>query len=183
MVDLNARSAAHGLTPVTHGTCSLTEAPARTMTSLMPFQGQVQALTDALRKAYGVTFPAPGQCLTEGDTTIVWTGRGQAFLIGPAPDDALTPHAALTDQTDGWVTLDLTGDDARHVLARLIPVEFSPGAFPPEACARTQLQHAHILLHRIENGFRIRGFRSMARTIVHEIADAMAAVAARASVH
>ncbi|MBP0484064.1 sarcosine oxidase subunit gamma [Sagittula salina] len=181
MTDLIARSPAFGLTPVAYGATTLTEGPWQQLTALMPFAGQTARICTALQDAYGLNFPAPGRLTRAGHTTCVWTGRGQAFLVGSEPVQDLARYAAVTDQSDAWVTLDLTGEQAAEVLARLVPLDLSPRAFGADHAARTLLGHAAIQLHRLENGFRIRGFRSMARTIVHETADAMAAVAARAA--
>lgn len=180
---LTPRSAADGLPTVNFGSLKLCEAPALKLSSVMPFQGQVRALDAALRTAHGLAVPHPNR-MTHSDTAqCLWTGRGQVFLVQPEPAPDLAGFAALTDQTDAWVTLDLTGAQSVSVLARLVPIDLSLSAFPPDGCARTLSGHANIILHRIEDGFRIRAFRSMAQSLAHEIADAMAGVAARAALH
>lgn len=180
---LKARGATAGLLPVTHGTVTLSEAPAQPMTSVMPYPGQVAAVEAALQEAHGLSFPAPGQVTQAGDVRCLWTGQAEAWLVGVAPPDRLAGLAALSDQGDGWVVLHLTGQGAAEVLARRVPLDLRPARFGVQACARSLLGHAAIHLCRIEEGFEIRGFRSMARTLVRELADAMAAVAAREALH
>ena len=54
--------------------------------------------------------------VTKGAAACVWTGRGQAFLIGAEPPDGLAGIAALTDQSDAWVVLRLAGPALEDVL-------------------------------------------------------------------
>src|SRR6056297_1198922 len=181
VVDLKAVTPCAGLLPVTHGTVTLTEIEAGRITALMPFVGQGAALSSALKAAHGMAFPEPGRVTSGPDATCVWTGRGQAFLIGPEPDPGLARSASVTDQSDGWVVVHLSGTGIEDVLARLVPIDLRPAAFPEGAAARTLCQHMTVSICRDPNGLQIMAFRSMARTLAHEIADAMASVAARGS--
>jgi sarcosine oxidase subunit gamma len=158
---------------------TLSEVDPGRLTALMPFKGQADALSAALVAAHGVAFPAPGR-VTEGDGVLCgWTGRGQAFLAGPAPDEGLSRFASVTDQSDAWAVVELTGDGVEEVLARLVPIDLRPASFPEGSAARTLCQHMTVTIWRTGQGLRIMGFRSMARTLAHEIADAMASVVAR----
>jgi heterotetrameric sarcosine oxidase gamma subunit len=165
-----------GAAPVTVGRVTLAEVALPRMTSVAPFGGKDKAVARAL-KSMGLTFPAPGTTVTTGEAEILWTSRGQAFLIGPDPAP-LADAAALTDQGDGWAALALSGDGAVEVLARLVPVDCA--ALAPCASIRTQLTHMNLILTRQAKGFRLLVFRSMARTAWHEIEDAMRKLAARA---
>ena len=109
---------------------------------------------------------------------IVWTGRGQAFLIGAEPPKGLEGAAALVDQSDGWAGLRLEGPAAADVLARLVPLDLR--AMAVGSCARSLLGHMALVLMRPEaEAFEMLVFRSMARTAVHEIDTAMRQLAAR----
>lgn len=162
MVDLIAEPAVAGL-PVTHGRATLATFDPGHVTAIAPYPG---------REVPG--FPAPGQ--VRGP--MVWAGRGMAFLLGDAPPD-LGESAAVTDQSDGWAWVTLSGPDAVAVLARLCPLDLRPATFAIGSSARTVLQHLSVLLMRTEQGFVIAAYRSMARTLVHEVEAAMQAVAAR----
>jgi sarcosine oxidase subunit gamma len=179
VVELKAVTPCAGLLPVTHGAMTLTEVEVGTITALMPFSGQEAALSKALMAAHGMVFPGPGQVCNSVAGHCVWTARGQAFLIGPAPDPALQSVAAVTDQSDAWAVVQITGEGAEDALARLIPIDLRPAAFPVGTSARTLCQHMTVSVCRLDEGVRIMAFRSMARTLAHEIADAMASVAAR----
>ncbi|HAC48631.1 MAG TPA: sarcosine oxidase subunit gamma, partial [Sulfitobacter sp.] len=38
----------------------------------------------------------------KGDARCLWFGRDEVLLVGVAPGEALTKHAALVDVSDGW---------------------------------------------------------------------------------
>ncbi|MDE3079326.1 MAG: sarcosine oxidase subunit gamma [Paracoccaceae bacterium] len=178
VAELIALSASEGLLPLTHGALTLAGAAPDRITSVLPFKGKEAAVTKALKAAHGLGFPAPGRALAKGDARILWTGRGQAFLLNadPAP---LAGLAALTDQTDAWATLRLTGPAADQALARLVPVDLRPAAFGAGSAIRTGLNHMMAVIARVDDGFDIMVFRSMAATAIHELETVMKSLAAR----
>ncbi len=183
VVSLIAKTPLAGHLPVTVGTCTLAEVMLGPVTSLSPYRGREQALSDALMAAHGVAFPAPNRVAQGDGLRLVWSGRAQAFLTGAAPGAGLGDHAALTDQSDGWAGLHLSGTGAEAVLARLVPVDLRAPAFDVGHCARTQVQHINALIIRTgEQAFEIMVMRSFGQTAVHEITEAMRGVNARAAV-
>ncbi|MGP6087487.1 sarcosine oxidase subunit gamma [Antarctobacter jejuensis] len=179
MVELTAKTACEGLLPISRGGVTLSEIAPGHITALLPLRGQRAALSAALQAAHGVSFPEVGKADEGEGVSCIWSGRDQAFLIGPAPDPGLAELAAMTDQSDAWATVLLAGEAAEDVLARLVPIDLRPAAFPVGTSARTLCQHMTITIWRREDGFGIMAFRSMARTLAHEIGEAMASVAAR----
>lgn len=178
MPDLIAKSPLDGTPPLSLGDATLSEVPPGRITSVAPLKGGEKALRTAL-KAMGLGFPAPNRFLAKGDARIVWTGRDQAFLIGGDPA-GLGVHAALTDQSDGWATLRIEGEAAADVLARLLPIDLRPAAFPAGHAARTPLNHmASVVMRTAPRGFEIMMFRSMAHSAWHELHEAMKSVSAR----
>ncbi|WP_168219870.1 sarcosine oxidase subunit gamma [Pseudotabrizicola formosa] len=173
MPDLIAKPAL-GLPPLTHAGTTLAEAALPQITAIAPFPGQSAAVGTAL----GLTFPAPN-CVTEaGEARLVWAGRDLAFLLGKAAPEGLP--AAVTDQSDGWVALTLSGPQAVQVLARLVPLDLRD--MPRGQAARTALNHLPlVLIAEGEGAFTLLTFRSMARTAWHEIGEAMEKLAARAA--
>lgn len=180
MADLIAKSPCAGLLPVSHGAVTLSELDMTTLTSLAPFKGQEEALSAALKAAHGMEFPAINRATGKEGARAVWFGQGQAMLIGPAPDAALGKHAAVTDQSDAWALVRLEGEGSEDVLARLVPVDMRRVAFKRGHTARTQLQHMMVSVTRTgDNAFLILAFRSMAKTLVHDLETAMRGVAGR----
>lgn len=179
MAKLIAKPATEGLLPLTIGTLTLSDASPKRLTAIAPYPGAHAAVAEGLRAA-GLDWPMPDRVAKGAKGTCLWSGRDQAFLT-ELPPEGLADHAALTDLSDGWVALKLTGPDAAATLARLIPIDLSPRAFQEGASARTGLGHMSVLLHRSSNrSFTLYLFRSMAASAVHEIEGAMKSLAARA---
>lgn len=180
MPELIAKSPLSGVWPLAIDGLRLSERLLGQVTSVAPLPGQETAVANAL-KPLGLGFPAPNRVLSNGEVTLLWAGKGQAFLIG-APAPAGLPGAALTDQSDGWACLQLEGRLAAEALMRLYPLDLRPQSFAVGAVARAPLNHMQsILMRPAADTFDILVFRSMARTAWHEIAAAMKTLAARAA--
>ena len=180
MAELIAKSPCDGLLPVSAGGLTLSEEDLGHLTTLAPFKEQDKALSAALEAAHGMTLPAPGRSTGQTGHRAIWFGRDMVLVAGPAPDPALAQHAALTDQSDAWAVVRLEGARAEDVLARLCPVDLRSQTFKRGHTARTELRHMMASITRIgANSFQIMVFRSLARTLVHDLKTAMEAVAAR----
>ena len=169
-----------GRTALTRAGMMLAEVEPGRLTSVAPYPGQGAAVS-AVLAPLGLAFPGPNESLSSGAARILWTGREQAFLIGAEPPAGLNALAALTDQSDGWACLVLTGTGADQALMRLVPADLRPAAFPVGRCIRAPLNHMNTILTRTEAGFEVFVFRSMARPAWHEIEEVMAVLEARAS--
>ena len=65
-----------------------------------------------------------------------------------ALDDGLSgSHSALTDVSDYYAILRLSGDLAREVLAHGCPLDLDESAFGAGSCAQTRFRAAAVLLH------------------------------------
>jgi sarcosine oxidase subunit gamma len=169
---LIAKTPCDGILPLAVGGLTLTEVLPEAITSVAPFKGQKPCVS----KALGGEFPGPNRVTETPAARIVWTGQGQAMVLGPR---VAPPGAAVTDQSDAWAVMALEGEGAADVLARLSPVDLRDGMFQVGHTARTLLQHMTCSLSRVgEKRFEIMVFRSMARTAAHEIETAMRTVAA-----
>lgn len=179
MVELKETSACAGLLPVTIGSVTLEEMAAERMTAIAPF-GDGLAFSGVLENAHGMAWPAPNRSTGKDGARCIWFGRGEALLIGPAPDAALRKTAAVVDVSDAWAVVSLQGAGAVDVLARLVPVDLRAGTFKRGHTVRTQVMHMSASITQAgPDRFRIMVFRSMAGTLVHDLKQAMAAVASR----
>lgn len=178
MVELSARSACAGLLPLKVGTLTLTELMPEAITSVAPQQGQENSVSTALSKAHGLAFPAPNRATGTDDLRCIWTGPGQAFLLGSAVKPIM--GAAMTDQTDGWAVIRLQGAACEAVLARLVPVDLRAATFKIGHTARCMLFHAPASVTRSGAAqFDLLIFRSMAKTVIEELNQAMKSIAAQ----
>jgi heterotetrameric sarcosine oxidase gamma subunit len=177
--ELIAKSALDGRS-VTLGGVTLAEVDVGRVTSVALFPGGAKAAARGL-KALGLAMPEPNSFAEKKGARIVWTGRDQAFLIGVAPP--ALDGAAVTDQSDGWTVLSVSGMGGAEVLARLVPVDLRLVAFPVGRTMRTQLNHMNVVILRTgDYAVEILVFRSMARTAWHEIHAAMQMLAARSGI-
>jgi len=180
VVDLIAKTPLQDLLPHSTGTTTLSEATPARITSIMPFQNQTKACTDALKSAHAVGLPAIGRSSGKAGARVIWTGRNQFFFLADTPvAEAVAKTAALTDQTDGWAVMHLTGDQAAAVLARLTPIDLRTGHFKRGHTARTEMAHMMAVITRLSAGFEIMVMRSFAKTAVHHLKSAMDSIAAQ----
>ncbi len=178
MPELIAKSALEGR-ELTVGTVTLAEVDVGPITSIAVFPGGAKAVAKGL-KALGLAMPEPNSFTEKKGARIVWTGREQAFLLGA--DCPALESAAVTDQSDGWAVLSVSGAGAVDVLARWVPLDLRLGACPVGGAVRTQLNHMNVVILRTgDHAFEIMVFRSMARTAWHEVESAMHMLAARSA--
>ncbi len=179
MVELRETSPCAGLLPVTLGSVTVEELTPGPMTSLCVF-GDASEMSAALEKAHGMGWPAPNRSTGKDGARAIWFGRGEVMLVGVSPDAALRKAGAIVDQSDGWAVVSVRGAAAVDVLARLVPVDLRGSVFKRGQTARTQVGHMPASITRTgAEAFMIMVFRSMAGTLVHDLKEAMAAVAAR----
>ncbi|MBB4023386.1 MULTISPECIES: sarcosine oxidase subunit gamma [Actibacterium] len=150
------------------------------LTSIAPYAGQADAVSQVLQAEHGLVFPAPGRVSHSEAARCVWWGRAQAMLAGPEPAAGLGACAALTDQSDGWAMLVLEGAGARAVLSRLTPLDIRTEGFPAGHTARTEL--AHMMASVTCAGpdrFELLVMRSMAQTARRALETAVKSIAAQ----
>lgn len=177
MADLKALTPCAGLLPMTVGGLRLEEADDLSLTCVMPYKGQFAAIAQS-----GFVLPEPGGQVRRGNGILRWFGKDTFLSIGGALPEGVASHAAVSDVTDGWARLVLSGAEAGAVLARLVPVDTRPQALGVDRTVRTLLGHMTASVTRISaEAFEIMVFRSMAHTAVHELGEAMTHVAARGS--
>ena len=181
MANLTATAPGKGA-DITHGAARLQEMPMGTNWAVMPYHGKTSAVASALKEALGVPWPGAGTFTEAGETRLAWSGCGQAMLMGATPPDGLSDLAGLSDQSDGWTHLALSGPTSTQVLSRLVAVDLSLAACPVGSSLRTSLGHMQAMVLRTgTDRFELLAFRSMAGTMVHELDRAMRMVAARAA--
>ncbi len=180
MVELIAKTPCEGLLPLSIGPTTLSEEAPVVLTSIAAFRGQEKALSAALKEAHGMALPSPNRTTGKAGARMIWFGHGVTLLQGPKADKSLSKHAALTDQSDGWAVVRLTGTGARDVLARLMPVDLRDTVFKPGHTARTELAHMMASITRTgARSWQIMVFRGFAETLVQDLSRAMGSVAAR----
>ncbi len=180
MVELSANTPCAGLLPIAAGACTLSEVVPASMALLSPYKGREKQLSEALKTVHGMAFAAPNRSSGKAGARCVWFGHGQGMLIGPTPDKSLARYAAVVDQSDGWAVVRLEGMGAVDVLARLTSLDLRDSQFKRGQTARSEVHHMMVSITRVgPHAFDIMAFRSMAKTLVHDLEDAMVSLAAQ----
>ena len=173
MVKLIALTPCAGMLPIAHGGVELSEVAAEHLMSVAPFAGKAKATTASLKEQVGVGLSA----VNRRSGPVMWFGHGTWMVAGAVSLEGL---AAVTDQSDAWAVVALSGAGAEAVLARLVPVDLRASVFKPDHVAKTMLGHMSVTITRAGPArFEIMVMRSMAATLVHDLDGAMRSVAAR----
>jgi heterotetrameric sarcosine oxidase gamma subunit len=90
---------------------------------------------------------------------------------------ALGTIASVSEQSDGYAVLRLSGSKVRETLAKLIPIDLHPRAFRPGNAASTVASHIGVTLWRLDDStdglsvFEMVMFRSLAASFWHALAE------------
>ncbi|MAM62261.1 sarcosine oxidase subunit gamma family protein [Maritimibacter sp. UBA3975] len=158
------------------GPLTITEVPDVGLASLALRQGQ------AVPTPFGLTLPAPGRAVTGKTASAFWTGPDQWMIEGPGQGEAdfaarvrdEAPGCIVTEQTDGFVVVEITSDAGAAPLEALMEmlVNVDPGTFGPGQATRTAMHHLTVfLLRRAEDRLSVLVMRSFARAAWHALAE------------
>ncbi|MDE0992197.1 MAG: hypothetical protein OSA23_03290 [Rhodospirillales bacterium] len=151
-----------------------------------PHQGE-GALKSVLKNTLGIDLPKPGfssRSETTPDITLMSVGHDQWFVRFLETEkssvewvaDAVGNFAAITDQSDSWTQIELSGISARMSLECVLPVDTDPSVFPEGAVSRTVLEHLGVIVTRQPNAadgggycFLLLSPRSSAKSFLHAL--------------
>ena len=124
----------------------------------------------------GIVLPTGPQEKTDHERTIYWLAPNDWLLVNLTADaDSIksalrdsvnSAKTVVTDVTDAWSIIDISGEGASAKLAEGCSVDFHDEVFPSSGrYALTRLQHLSVIIHRLDNTprFRILADRSVAR--------------------
>lgn len=137
--------------------------------SVIARKGKAKALSEAMKKHFGVACTAPGECATGRKVTVQWCGFEQWFVLADGqPEGALFSDladklkglASVSDQSHGRVVISISGSNARDVISKGTPVDVHPRAFGKGKCAMTQMAHVGVHVSQVgEDAFELSLFR------------------------
>ena len=200
---LTAQSPLGNYKMITDGT-SLIEVTGLSIVSVAPLAGSQAAFQTALAELFKISMtsetnktgktssPKPSATMALNRSgkprcMLMPSAQNQWFLCfdddGTNPVDAakallgksLSKQIAMTDQSDSWVTLALSGLHSRQTLARICPIDCSASAMPIGTTARTSMEHlGAIITRRPDEGnhqpcFWLLSARSSAASFLHVI--------------
>ena len=119
-----------------------------------------------LERLLGTVLPGGPQEKVDNDASAYWLAPNDWLLVNPAPDidsissalrdSASGATAVVTDMTDAWSIIDISGEDAVARLAEGCSVDLHNSAFPSGRYALTRLQHLPVVIHRLDDTPRFR---------------------------
>lgn len=145
----------------------------------IPLGGEA-AFVAALSAAFKTSKPEPGGSTlsADGKTRFIWMSPDQLFcLSSSAPSNAdaamkekLKGTGYVTLQSDSWVSLRLSGPNARVALERICPIDLHEKAFHEGRVARTVMEHLGVIILRdSDDGFLLLSASSSADSFLHAV--------------
>ncbi|MCV2881529.1 sarcosine oxidase subunit gamma [Actibacterium sp. XHP0104] len=153
------------------GYVTIAEAAPRGMITLRGDLGD-KGFAKVVKAVTGLALPGQREFAAKGDFAVAWMSPDE-LLVLCTYDRANAVVADLTAQlgdlhslavnvSDARALIEITGDDAREVLAKLAPVDLSPGAFGPGQIRRSRLAQVPAAFWMTDTGFQLVCFRSVA---------------------
>ena len=143
-----------------HNDTHLSEIQQLSLVSLAPFTGAMDRFHRASKTLFDKQLPDPRIALIGENRFLMPSAHNQWFLGFTEKDDdavsaakallgaATTKVVAMTDQSDAWAALSLSGGSARIVLEHLCQLDCRDTAMPQGATARTIMAHLGVILLR-----------------------------------
>jgi sarcosine oxidase subunit gamma len=163
----------------------------------VPFQSQVNLRIDAAASSAKVAsvldceLPlAANTWNAGGEYSALWLGPDEWLVVAPdGHNDALCAdlrlalagvHHSVTDLSANRTIIEISGTDARFVLAKGCPLDLHGSAFKPRQCAQTLLAKSQMILQCVDTRpvFRVFVRISFAPYLAEWLLDAAAELAA-----
>ena len=128
-----------------------------------------------LESLIGGVLPSDPLDTTEQESSIYWLAPNDWLLLNPKTDIGNIRNALqassngttslVTDVTDAYAIIDISGRDAAAKLAEGCSVDLDDKVFPSGRYVLTRLQHLSVIIHRLDNTprFRVLADRSVVR--------------------
>ena len=149
----------------------------RAVASLVARLGQVQPLSDAAFAAFGAHLPATPRVATGRGVEFIWAGPGTWLVEAERADGDFESKlavpfgglAAICDQSDSRVALELAGARVRDVLAKGLPIDLHPDHFRAGDVALTAVGHVsvHVRQTAADPRYRLAVARSFSGSLWH----------------
>ncbi|WP_217573336.1 sarcosine oxidase subunit gamma [Mesorhizobium sp. GbtcB19] len=165
---------------------ALTEIRNFDLVQVMARRGKASEMAQTAQARFGVAAPETPKAVGASDATLIWSGPDQFFMLskgGKHSIEALAPvfagSASLSDQSHARALINVSGEKARTMLAKLSSIDLHPDVFGVGAAAATSMDHTSVTLWRgtDRNGqvvFNLLVFATFAQSLWHTILDSAA---------
>ena len=182
MSKLEALTALDNFSEEIHGV-SISEVTDQAIVSMAIPKAINDAFNKAIKKSFKVERPAIGQFTQSktNNTRFLGLQQDQMFVLFDYTGDRAVEEisakinsteqlAYMSDQSDSWVTLRISGDNCLDALERICPLDLHQSAFPEGSVARTSMEHmATIIIHESEGSYLLLSLRSFAHSFLHAV--------------
>ncbi len=151
----------------------------RAMVSIAIPKGGKNALENQLKQEYQLVLPYIGQWLSSNveHTQLLRLQDDLCFVVFDYTADRAVEkiaekitNAYLSDQSDSWVMLRLSGVKSCEALARICPIDLHPTVFRAGSVARTQMEHMGVIIVcEAKDEYTLMALRSYAKSFLHSI--------------
>lgn len=135
-------------------------------------KGQTRALQDRVREAYGVDLPHNSRVIAGPEVSFIGSGPGQWLAVSEhlanealARDlaERLKGLASVSEQSGGRAVLRISGPRVPDVLAKGLPIDLDPRAFPLGSAATSVISLMGVQLWQVDDTrtYDIAVFRSL----------------------
>lgn len=156
------------------------ELSGRALVSLAVPLGGESKFKAAMKKALKIDLPPPGKYTAANASNghLIWTAPEQYFYffeeVGHYPEKFLKKQlngtAYVTDQSDAFAILSVSGDKCLSALERICPINLSSAQFPVGSATRTMMEHLGVLIMRTgEKEFVLMSAASSAASFLHAV--------------
>lgn len=104
--------------------------------SIVTAPGRYEMLDAGCRAAFALALPAGPHHVSGPEIAIVGTGPGRWLAVSSGIADlegrlreALSPAAAICDQSDGYILFDMAGAKVRDALQKIVAIDLDSGVF------------------------------------------------------
>ena len=164
------------------GAANLAERTGFDLVSLSVSHNCAPEFARAVEGVWGTAPPGPGRSVrANGGARLLSIQPGQYFLLFQGDDrrpaeavsQKIGATAHVTDQSDGWAMLALSGPNAPAIMERLCMLDLHEDRFPVGAVSRTVMEHhGVILLREAGDTYLMLSPRSYARSFLHAVETA-----------
>jgi heterotetrameric sarcosine oxidase gamma subunit len=158
------------------------------LASVLVRKEEATSLEHRVRDVFGIVLPRGPRRVSAGDIAFMGAGpgawlatherAGSGFAV--SLKEKLGQVASVSDQSDGYAVLRLSGPRVRDTLAKMCPVDLHPRAFGCDEVAVTAAGHIGATLWRLEDAadgspaFEIAVYRSFAADFWHLLMESAA---------
>ena len=161
------------------------------LASLIARRGTATALTAAAHERFGAALPTTPRWIAARHANLIWNGPSHWLIESNDPSmslasisEAFASSAAVIDQTDSRIMLDVSGAKVRETLAKGLPIDLHHSRFQSGDVALTSASHVGVQIWQTHADpvYRLSVARSYFGSFWHWLAASAAEYGCEASV-